>query len=367
MYNDVAAMRRVIELAMRGNGHVSPNPRVGALIIENGEMIAEGWHEEYGGPHAEVVAIKNAGRESFEGCTLYVNLEPCSHHGKTPPCADLIIEKKFSKVVVGMIDPNPEVSGTGIQKLEDAGIEVVLGVLEEECKWINRFFVKHICTGLPYVMLKFGQSIDGCIATDRGESKWITCEESRRRVHILRTEVDAVVIGKKTALSDNPHLTVRDIDGRNPKRIVFDTDLTLPLSLNVFKENTRDNTYICCNTKAISTRKADNLRLAGLNLVPVDVNEQGSLNIPSALYAFTELGISSIMVEGGAGILSSFAKSKMIDEMHVFIAPMIIGNGIHSFRNHEIARLSESQHFKIRAVSKSGDDIHLIGTFDNLL
>lgn len=364
MLNEQQAMRRVIELALKGNGHVSPNPRVGAVIIENGAIIAEGWHTEYGAPHAEVEAVRNSGRETFEDCTLVVNLEPCSHFGKTPPCADMIIEKKFSRVVIGMIDPNPEVSGLGIQKLEEAGIEVVIGVLEDECRWINRFFVKHITTGLPYVMLKFGQSIDGCIATERGESKWITCEESRRRVHLLRTEVDAVIIGKKTALADNPHLTVRDIDGRDPKRIVFDTDLSLPLSLNVFKENSRQNTFICCNPKAITTRKADNLRLAGLKLIPVDINEQGVLNIASALYSFTENGISSVMVEGGAKILSSFAKSQMIDEMHIFIAPKIMGNGIHSFGNFNINYLKEALNFKIRAVSKSGDDIHTISTFE---
>lgn len=360
--NNEVLMKRVIELAMKGDGLVSPNPRVGALIFENGNIISEGWHSEFGGPHAEVEAVRNSGRDSFEGCTLFVNLEPCSHHGKTPPCADMIIEKKFSKVVIGMIDPNPEVSGFGIQKLEEAGIEVEVGILEDECRWINRFFTKYITTSLPYTVLKVGQSLDGCISTDRGESKWITGEESRRRVHILRTEVDAVLIGKKTALADNPLLTVRGMEGRNPKRIVFDTDLTLPLTLNIFKEAARENTFLCCSPNANKTRKADNLRLAGINLIPIELNEQGKLNVPSALYTFAEMGISSLMVEGGAYVLSSFAKSQMIDELHLFIAPMIIGNGKHAFGSFSINYLKESLKLDIRAASKSGEDIHIILT-----
>jgi len=361
------AMRRAIELALNGNGKVSPNPRVGCVILEDGRVVAEGWHKEFGGNHAEVEAMTAGNRDSYNGCTLVVNLEPCSHFGKTPPCADLIIEKKFSKVVIGAIDPNPEVSGKGIEKLKNAGIEVVTGVLEDESKWINRFFFKYITTGLPYVLLKFGQSLDGCLSTSRGESKWITCEESRKRVHILRTEVDAVAIGKKTALADNPFLTVRDIVGPNPKRIVFDTDLTLPLNLNVFKEDFRDCSYICCNPKAANTRKADNLRLAGINLLPVEVNESGQLNITSALYALSEIGITSIMVEGGASILSSFAKSKMIDEIHLFIAPIIIGNGKHSFGSFEINYLKDALKFDTRAIKKSGDDVHIIMTSKNEL
>ncbi|MEJ5245040.1 MAG: bifunctional diaminohydroxyphosphoribosylaminopyrimidine deaminase/5-amino-6-(5-phosphoribosylamino)uracil reductase RibD [Bacteroidota bacterium] len=361
-FTDKSAMKRAIELALRGTGKVSPNPRVGCVIVENGQIIAEGWHEEFGGPHAEVMAIHNADRDLFEGCTLVVNLEPCSHYGKTPPCVDLIIEKRFSKVIVGMIDPNPDVSGSGIQKLQDAGIEVEVGILEEECKWINRFFSKQMNTGLPYVIAKVGQSLDGCIATNRGESKWITSEESRRKVHILRNEVDAVAIGKKTALLDNPLLTVRDIEGINPKRIVFDTDLTLPLNLNIFQEDYREYTYVCCSPNSLQTRKADTLKLAGIKLVPVEVNDTGKLNIPSALYAFTELGISSILVEGGAELLSNFAASQMIDELHLFIAPIIIGNGIHSFDKYKINYLKESFKLKLKALSNCGQDIHALYT-----
>lgn len=356
------AMRRAIELALRGTGKVSPNPRVGCVILDNNQIIGEGWHSEFGGPHAEVVAIENAQRDNFEGCTLVVNLEPCSHFGKTPPCADLIIEKKFSRVVVGMTDPNPEVSGSGIEKLRAAGIEVEVGLLESECQWINRFFTKHITTGLPYVIAKVGQSLDGCIATIKGESKWITSEESRRKVHILRNEVDAVIIGKKTAQMDNPLLTVRDVDGINPKRIVFDTDLTLPLNLNIFREDCREETYICCNPSATQTRKAETLKLAGIKLIPVETNDKGKLNVPSALYALTELGISSVLVEGGAELLSDFAKTQMIDEMHIFIAPIIIGDGIHSFNNFYINYLKEAIRFKTKAIASSGEDIHILLT-----
>lgn len=354
-------MKRTIKLAMLGNGMVSPNPRVGALIYKDGEVISEGWHKEFGSAHAEVDAIKNAPIDSFEGATLFVNLEPCSHHGKTPPCVDLIIEKKFSKVVVGMIDPNPEVSGNGIQALQNAGIDVTVGVLENECKWINRFFVKYITSSLPYVILKLAQSVDGCVATSRGESKWISSEESRRRSHALRAEVDAVVIGKRTAAIDNPMLTVRSVEGRNPKKIVFDTDLTLPLTINTFKDADRTNTIVCCNPKAVSTRKAETLRLAGIQILPVDINDEGVLNIPSALYALADNNIASIMVEGGSALLSSFIKSQMVDELHLFVAPKVIGNGLNSFGSFKINYLNEAFNFEFDSVSKSGSDIHIIG------
>lgn len=355
------AMKRALKLAIKGNGYVSPNPRVGAVIIKNGEAIAEGWHKEFGGLHAEIEAINNAGLDSFEDCTLVVNLEPCSHTGKTPPCADTIISKKFSRVVVGMTDPNPLVAGAGITKLLEAGIEVVSGIKEEECKWINRFFTKNITTGLPYVILKAAQSVDGCIATIRGDSKWITCEESRKRVHSLRAEVDGVAIGKRTAEKDNPMLTVRDVKGRDPKRIIFDTDLSLPLSIATYITGERNRTYVCCNKKALKTRKSETLRLAGINLIPVDLNEEGKMNIVSALYALAENDITSIMVEGGSLLLSSFLKAQMVDEFHFFIAPKLLGNGLNTFEKFNVNYLTEAYNFEFKAVSKSGSDLHLIG------
>ena len=217
-------------------------------------------------------AIKHAGDISLEGATMVVNLEPCSHEGKTPPCAPLLIEKKFARVVVGMKDPNPMVAGRGIKMLKDAGIEVIVGVLEEECKWVNRAFIKHITTGMPYVTAKIAQSLDGKIASSTGDSKWITCEESRKRAHKLRSEVDAIVIGRKTAVQDNPKLTVRHVEGKNPARIVLDSELSLPFNLNIFNDPLRKHTFVCCKPEALTNTKANNLKLAGIKVLPAEMN-----------------------------------------------------------------------------------------------
>ena len=192
------AMKRALDLAMLGTGEVSPNPRVGAVILKDGEKIGEGYHAKFGADHAEIEAIRNAGLDDYSGCTMVLNLEPCTHYGKTPPCTDKIIELNFSRVVIGMEDPNPEVAGNGIKKLRDAGIEVEAGLMRDECMWLNRSFIKHIRTGMPYVILKIAQSFDGNIASSEGESKWISSEESRRRSHILRAQVDAVLVGEGT-------------------------------------------------------------------------------------------------------------------------------------------------------------------------
>ena len=191
-------MQHTFRLAMRGIGKVSPNPRVGCTIVKDGRIIGEGWHREFGGHHAEVDAL-NRCTEDPKGAIAYVNLEPCSHVGKTPPCAPLLIQKGISKVVIAMQDPNPLVAGKGITLLREAGIEVIENICKEEAFWLNRFFVKHILTGMPYIIGKIAQSLDGCIATSTGESKWITCEESRHEVHRMRGEIDAVMIGRGTA------------------------------------------------------------------------------------------------------------------------------------------------------------------------
>lgn len=361
--NELEAMERAIMLALRGSGYVSPNPRVGCVILKDGRVIGEGWHEEFGGKHAEVNAIESA-KESVEGATLVVNLEPCSHTGKQPPCVDTIIEHKIARVVVGMTDPNPMVMGSGIERLRLAGIEVEVGLLHEECQWVNRFFVKNIHDKTPYIIAKIGQSIDGCISTSRGESKWITGSESRKRVHALRAEIDAVLIGRMTALSDDPELTTRDVKGNNPKRIVLDTHLSLPLTIKLFTDVHRKNTYVCCNKRASMSRKADNLRVAGVNVLGVDESSDSTLSLQSVIATLTqpEIGITSLMIEGGSQILSSFLQQDLVDEFHLFTAPIIIGNGKHGFSNLFTPTLMDARNFAYKAVSKSGDDIHIILT-----
>ncbi len=358
-HHDEKFMKRAISLALRGTGNVAPNPRVGCVIVSNGEVIGEGWHERYGEAHAELNAFKNA-TEDVRGATLYVTLEPCAHEGKTPPCAPLIVEKGIAEVVIGMLDPNPLVSGAGIQILQNAGIHVRTDVLKDECAWVNRFFVKNITQKIPYVVLKTAQSLDGCIATMRGESQWITGEESRRRTHLLRAECDAVLIGKNTALLDNPSLTVRHTKGRNPKRIILDTNLSLPLGLKLFTDDERSRTIIFCSEEAANSRKAETLKVAGVQIETAEI-ENGSVVLKNVLKKLSDnYKISSLLVEGGAGIFSNFLKENLADELHIFTAPMLIGNGQHAFGNLATDVLKNAKRFDVKAVSKSGEDIHTI-------
>ncbi len=364
--SEIEAMRRAIMLALKGSGYVSPNPRVGAVILdENNEVIAEGWHHEFGAFHAEIDAINNSSRDTFEGCTMVVNLEPCTHEGKTPPCAPELINRRFSKVVVGMEDPNTLVAGSGIRMMKEAGIEVITGVLEEEAKWVNRFFAKHITTGMPYVIAKMAQTIDGCIATKLGSSKWISCEESRKRGHALRAQTDGILIGRNTAQTDNPQLTVRNVEGRNPKRIVFDTKLNLLLDLNIFKGDLRENTVVCCSKDA-NARKIETLKMAGLTVVKLDTGADGKIDLKNALKTLSEqCGLTSILLEGGASMYSSFFDQDLIDEYHIFMAPKAFGTGVHTFNDLKVNYVNQAKNFKIKAVSKCGEDIHIIGLRDD--
>lgn len=353
-------MNRAIELAYKGTGYVSPNPRVGAVIVKNGIIVGEGWHKKFGAPHAEIEAIDNCKGVDLTGATIFINLEPCTHHGKTPPCTNALIEKKFGTVVVGMSDPNPIVSGRGISMLGDAGIKVETDILLEDCKWVNRFFIKNITTKLPYIIIKTAQSFDGNIATSTGESKWITSQESREAVHSLRFEVDAVLVGKRTVLNDNPKLTVRDVEGRNPIRIIFDSSLSIPLETEIFNDNA-SSVIVCCKPEAFDSRKAEILKSKGINVLSVWQNNEGKLDIHDALSKLArEFNISSILVEGGASIFSSFISEKVCDELHLFIAPMIIGKGMNAFSEFHIRHLVEAQHFRIRGVIKRNTDIQVI-------
>lgn len=364
--NDAQYMLRALELAENGSGFVSPNPKVGAVIVKEGYIIGEGWHTKFGAPHAEVEAIRNAELDDFAGCTIYVNLEPCSHFGKTPPCTDLIIEKNFSRVVIGMKDPNPIVSGSGIEKLRQAGIEVITDVCYEQAEWSNRIFNKYIKSQAPYVMIKIGQTLDGCIALNNGESKWITSEESRLRTHLLRHEFDAVLVGRNTILKDNPLLTVRSVTGRNPLRVLCDTNLKSPLDLSLFKLDDNNHTVICCSEEASKTRKARNLSLSGVNILPINLDEKGKMSLQHIISSLKEkFNISSIMIEGGAGIYSSFITSGLVDEIQVFIAPKIFGKCLNAFNNIEIPKIANSIDFILRSLDQSGPDIHAIYVRDN--
>ncbi len=360
---ETEAMKRAVKLALRGSGYVSPNPRVGAVILKDGEIVGKGWHRYLGGPHAEVEAINNATISNFEDAALVVTLEPCTHHGKTPPCADFVVEKKFKRVVIGMVDPNPEVSGKGIEKLKNAGIEIEAGVLEEECRWLNRFFIKYITTKMPYVILKAAQSLDGSIASAEGVSKWISSEESRKRVHILRAQVDAVLVGRSTAEIDDPELTVRHINGRSPMRVVLDTQLSLSPELKLFDDENKEKTIICCSEEAANSDKANELKQKGINILSIITNNKNSLDLKDVFAKLSEkYNTASILVEGGAGVFSTIAGERLADELRLFIAPKIFGSARGTFENIKLDSFQNVSRFAIKGLSMIGSDIQVIAT-----
>lgn len=343
MTEDEVIMSGCIELARKGSGHVSPNPLVGCIIFKNGEIIGKGYHKRFGENHAEVNAVADAKKKGFDvsGSTVYTSLEPCSHIGKTASCADLLIKENVGKVIIGMKDPYEEVNGRGIKKLIKAGIETQVGVLENECKELNRFFIKFVTKKLPYVSLKVAQSIDGKIALDNYISKWITGEASRKYVHQLRSEYDVVLIGKNTAKYDNPSLTVRDVRGRTPYRIVIDKDSTLPENLKLFTDSDREKTFVI---SGISKKSVT--RIYNQNIIRLDDKRQ-KIVLKDILRKFYTMNISSVLVEGGANIYSQFVKSRLFDDIYFFIAPKIIGRGISTFRDFEVSRLAEARHLEI--------------------
>lgn len=315
MTTDELLMTRVLELALLGMGTVSPNPLVGCVIEKNGVVIGEGWHQKYGGPHAEINAFANVRDQSLiTGSTVYVNLEPCSHFGKTPPCVDALIEKKVSKVVIANTDSNPLVAGMGIKKLNEAGIEVITGVLESEGRNLNKRFFTHHEKNRPYIILKWAQTSDGFIARSNYESKWISNVYSRQLVHKWRSEEDAVLVGAGTAAHDNPTLTVRDWSGRNPVRLVIDRFLRLSENLNLFD---RTVPTICFNL--LKHEEYSNLKL-----VRLDEN-----NFTDQLFKnLLQHKIQSVLIEGGSQTLSLFIRQGIWDEARIFISPRAFQTGI---------------------------------------
>lgn len=345
MDNDEELMLKCIELAQKGKGYVSPNPLVGSVIVKNGIIIGKGYHKKYGEAHAEVNAVNDAisSGNDVKGATVYVNLEPCSHANKTGPCADMLIREKVGKVIIGMKDPYEKVNGKGIKKLRDAGIEVKTGVLKQECIELNKFFIKYVTQNLPYVTLKIAQSIDGKIALNNFKSQWITGDASRKYVHQLRSEYDVVLIGKNTAKYDNPSLTVREIRGRTPYRIVIDRNSSLPPNLKLFTDDDKDKTFVLTgesSQKSISKKAVT--KMYSNNIIKVKEKDQ-KLVLKDVLKKFHSLNIASVLVEGGANLYSQFIKTGLFDDIYVFVAPKIIGKGISSFNDFEITRLSDAK------------------------
>lgn len=360
MPNYEKLMLQAVELAKQGAGYVSPNPLVGAIILRDGEIVSQGFHSKFGGIHSEIDAIKKSKLNNFEDCELIVNLEPCSHTGKQPPCTDEIIKRKFKKVIIGMQDPNPLVNGAGIKKLQENNIEVITDVCKKECEYLNRFFIKNVTQNKPYIILKMATSLDGFISTITGKNQWITCEESRKDVHKLRSETDAILVGRNTLLMDNPRLDVRLVPGRSPKRLVLDTNLKLPLELYVFVDPNRSNTFVLHSAEHSCTRKANTLTMSDVNLIPVEVNEKGKLdlgNMLSVLYEKHQIG--SILVEGGAKVITSFIDYDLADEMIIYQAPLLFGSGLKFFESNKIKDLNSALKFEYLNSEKSGADMKL--------
>lgn len=315
-------MQMAIDLAARGKGRTSPNPMVGAVIVKGDTVIASGYHRKAGTAHAEAAALKKAGLRA-KGATLYVNLEPCCHTEKrTPPCTKAVIQAGIKEVVTAMIDPNPKVSGKGLKELRKAGIKTRTGVMKEEARKLNEAFIKHMVRKRPFVILKIAQSIDGKIATAAGESKWITGSEARARVHKLRNEVDALIVGIGTVKADDPSLDCRTRGGRNPYRIIVDSRLEIPLNSRVLKHN--DGKTIVASTEKADKDRLDTLGSMGIRVLSIR-EKAGKVDLHSLMTELGKLGMTSVMIEGGSSIASSALSERIVDKVMFFTAPKIIG------------------------------------------
>ena len=348
-------MKLALGLARRGLGWTSPNPIVGAVLVKDNLIIGRGYHRRFGDNHAEVNALQNTTADPA-GATLYVTLEPCCHHGKTPPCVDTIIRNQVERVIIGTLDPNPEVNGKGVKILNENGIETSVGVLEEECRELNETHFKYMTTGLPLVTLKFAQTLDGRIATASGDSRWISSEKFQKLAHRLRSINDAVLVGINTVLADDPQLTVRLVKGRNPTRIILDSKLRTPLKSKIVR--TCDAApVIIVTTKGSDSQKAARLRRLGIEVLEVPSGVSGDIDLKHLLQALGERKISSLLVEGGAKVITSFLSHKLADRVVVAIAPKILGKGIDAVGELNITQLSQALKLNFQKTSRAGDDV----------
>ena len=325
-------MRMAIELAKKGAGGVNPNPMVGAVVVKNGKVIGRGYHKFFGGSHAEVYALEEAGKEA-EGATIYVTLEPCSHYGKTPPCAKKIIDMGIKKCFIGSSDPNPKVAGKGVAMLKEAGIEVVENVLKEECDEINQVFFKYIKTKIPYLFVKCGITLDGKIALSNGISKWITNSIAREKVQYYRNKFMGIMVGINTVLTDNPSLTARIENGVNPFRIIVDPNLQIDENCKVVKNNEDEKTMIITSQKNLFTEDTENTEIQIKQKRLSEENKVKFIFIDGEKFSFKEMleeigktGIDSILLEGGETLISLAFEENVIDGGEIFIANKILGD-----------------------------------------
>ena len=348
MFPDKYYMEKCIELAKKGIGTTSPNPMVGAVVVKAGKIIASGYHKKFGHEHAEVNAFKEAKDKDLIGATLYLNLEPCSIFGKTPPCVDLIIKKKIAQVVCGVKDPNPKINGSGIRELKKAGIKTKVGVLHKECFELNEKFFKYITTDMPFVTVKIAQTIDAKISCRKNEKNNITCLESRKYVHKLRAEHDAVLVGSGTVKTDNPFLTVRHFKGRQPFRVVLNSKFDINLKANILNDDYTEKTILIVSQNVYKAKqsKVNKLIKTGVKIYPLKVNKKGLFDIRTVLVLLGKTGISSVLVEGGSKVFTDFISKKLFDSLLLFIAPKIVGSAVPSIESDMLKNFSEIQFSK---------------------
>ncbi len=358
---DQKYMHMALQLAEKARGRTSPNPMVGAVVVKNDRVISRGYHRKAGEPHAEAIALKQAGKAA-KGATLYVTLEPCSHTNKrTPPCTPLVLQSGVKRVVVAMIDPNPHVSGGGIKTLRKSGIEVVTGVLEKEAKKLNEAFIKYITTGVPFVTLKIAQTLDGKIATSSGESKWITGEKAREEGHRLRDANDAILVGINTVLKDNPSLTTRIPRGRDPIRVIVDTKLRTPLKAKIITQKSSAKTYIA-TLDTMPKDKLVKLLDAGVEVL-LAKGGKGHVDLKNLMKMLGGFGVTSVLIEGGSEVHASALKSGIVDKVVMFIAPVLMTgkDSLCSIGGVSPTRLTQSIRLRNMTSRMAGDDLMIEG------
>ncbi|MBI5375477.1 MAG: bifunctional diaminohydroxyphosphoribosylaminopyrimidine deaminase/5-amino-6-(5-phosphoribosylamino)uracil reductase RibD [Candidatus Schekmanbacteria bacterium] len=361
--DDIHFMKKVLSIAKKGAGTVSPNPMVGAILVKDRKIISSGYHKMAGSYHAEIIAIKKAG-ERAKGSTLYVNLEPCVHRGRTGPCCDVIKDAGITRVVAATKDPNPLVRGKGFKKLKESGLKVTEGVLEEEAQVLNEIFFKYITTRLPFTVLKTAASLDGRIATNNGESKWITSENSRKIVHRLRATFDAVLVGSNTVIKDNPQLTCRLVSAkRDPAVIIVDNKLSVPTESEIFKTKGKRKVIIATIDNSDNRRKGILFENLGAELLFFKGDDRKHVSLFQLMRVLGKREITSVLIEGGSSINADAIKSDIVDKFYFFFAPMLFGGekakGI--IGGEGIENIKSAYQIEIENVRRVNRDILLIG------
>lgn len=357
--NDEKFMRRALELAVKAIGKTSPNPLVGCVIVRDNEVVGEGYHLKAGTPHAEVHALAAAGDQAI-GATAYVTLEPCSHFGRTPPCADALIRAKLKRVVVAIKDPNPLVAGRGLDRLLEAGVQVDLGVMHQEALRINEVFIKAITTGLPFVLYKTAMTLDGKIATETGDSRWVSNEASRHYVHQLRDAYDVILVGSETVIHDNPALTCRLPGGKDPVRLIIDGKLRIDEHAQVLSAS-EHSPCIIATTSAASSEKLERLQ----NLEQVEVwqyNSERHVPLEKLFRDLVRRGWTSVLLEGGGGLAGKLLQEQLVDKVEYFIAPKLVGgNGPSPLSGLHINCMAEAMILDDLSVDMYSGDLHVTG------